>query len=235
MWLIETAFAQATPSRPNIAAGKSQSTNLSTNLPTNFRFTQGQSTLKFPLMGMVYQANHNHGLLINFSVSTDKVKWQVAVAFFVPRTWRLWEKVRRMFSRHYALDGSHQDAMTHHRCWCGLRKNWVSPWRFTSLFLCFCFCLFVSVSLSVSHSLSLPVCLFVSVSLSLSLSPTRSLSLCLCLSVCLCHSVSLCVSLCLCLSVCLSLCSMCMQFSITNMFLILCACARVCVFTPRSS
>ena len=45
--LIETAFAQATPSRPNIAAGTSQS--------TNFRLTQGLSTLKFPLMGMVYR------------------------------------------------------------------------------------------------------------------------------------------------------------------------------------
>ena len=44
--LIETAFAQATPSRPNIAAGMSHS--------TNFCLTQGQSTLKFPLMGMVY-------------------------------------------------------------------------------------------------------------------------------------------------------------------------------------
>ena len=44
--LIETIFAQATPSRPSIAAGTSQS--------TNFRLTQGQSTLKFPLMGMVY-------------------------------------------------------------------------------------------------------------------------------------------------------------------------------------
>ena len=46
--LIETAFAQATPSRPNIAAGTSQS--------TNFCLTQGQNTLKFPLMGMVYTA-----------------------------------------------------------------------------------------------------------------------------------------------------------------------------------
>ena len=44
--LIETIFAQATPSRPNIAAGTSQS--------TNFCHTQGQSTLKFPLVGMVY-------------------------------------------------------------------------------------------------------------------------------------------------------------------------------------
>ena len=38
--LIETSFVQAALSRPNIVAGKSQS--------TNFRLTQGQSTLKFP-------------------------------------------------------------------------------------------------------------------------------------------------------------------------------------------
>ena len=44
--LIETNFAQATASRPSIAAGTSQSTNV--------HLTQGQSILKFPLMGMVY-------------------------------------------------------------------------------------------------------------------------------------------------------------------------------------
>ena len=48
--LIETAFAQATPSMPNIAAGTSQS--------TNFRLTQGQSTLKFRLMARYYRSTN---------------------------------------------------------------------------------------------------------------------------------------------------------------------------------
>ena len=43
--LIETSFTQATPSRPNMATGTFHS--------TNFCLTQGQSTLKFPLIGMV--------------------------------------------------------------------------------------------------------------------------------------------------------------------------------------
>ena len=44
--VIETIFDPSTPSRPNIAAGTSQS--------TNFRLTQRQITLKRILMGMVY-------------------------------------------------------------------------------------------------------------------------------------------------------------------------------------
>ena len=46
--LIETAFAQVTPSRPNIAAETSQSTNV--------RMTRVKSTLNLSLMGMVCRA-----------------------------------------------------------------------------------------------------------------------------------------------------------------------------------
>ena len=70
---VDQNCLHSVPSRPNIAARTSQS--------TNFHLTQGQSTLKFPLMGMVYSTRELLHILMT-GLKKCLYSWQCKIRKF---------------------------------------------------------------------------------------------------------------------------------------------------------